>query len=766
MNENVKSTARVYHVGTTVQVGRRVRSGGRYAAVSTINRDGSIRPSPSPLPLIVRFPESDIRLVTPGTVWLVDGPEVITSYVHAGDRRYERTIEATTATFVKPTGRNLVRWLQQNVTGIGDVLSNRLVRNKNLVKWVEAGSRESLLAIQGMSDATVDALLLSWPSVELFKVISFLDEYAIPPGISKSIINVLNEDALPILQSNPFILLGLGVPFKTVAEFATRIGFNINDPQCVGGVAAHAAFVHSEETGATVIDAVTLRCIAERLAQCSMPENLGDVAVSLGLMVKCGESAYQGYGCALMEHEVADFLLKALLRTPGYGAGLGPRWETQIDRKSVEDALQRYQAHFLDFQLLPEQREAVIGSVLAPVCGISGGAGTGKTTILRAVLGCFQELAPELTSYQVAVAGRVAQRMAESTGKPAQTIAKLIADHMGEGKPELPDHLLLVIDEASMLDLLSMYRLVRFLPHATRIIFVGDSMQILPVGKGLVLHALQDSGVPFFELKQVMRQDEQSGIHRFATDLRNGIVAFPPSAATHLEDCADCSLIESSDPNRLAEMWREAGGIGAGMVLCPVKSGTLGVDNINVILQRTVGLERPQLFYRDCERGRLPWITPDGSSLLLGDPVLVTQNNYGVGADVRNGNWGILEYIIDPLTNSESFGQLRMSDGKLIDLNLDLLGKLSLGYAMTMHKSQGSQWPTCFITLPKNATSMVDQSLLYTAVTRAEKRALLFGDPRLIEIGIARGPASLERVTTLAKRIQYMKSLLGTSEAD
>lgn len=766
MNDNAKSEARVYHVGTPVQVGKRVRNGGRYAAVSVIKRDGSICPSPSPLPLIVRFPESDIGLVAPGTVWLVDGPEVITSYVHNGDRRYERTIKATTATFVKPMGQTLARWIQQNVTGIGDVLSNRLVRNKHLAKWVETGNRESLLAIQGMSDTTVDALLESWPSRELFNVIAFLDEHAIPTGIAKSILNALNEEALSLLQGNPFMLLGLGVPFKKVTEFATRLGFNINDPEYVGGVAAHVAFVHSEETGSTVIDAATLHRNAELLTQCSMPEGLGEIAVDQGLMIKCGEAAYQGYGCALMEHEVADFLLQALFRTPGDGAGQAAWWETQIDRKSVEEALQRYEAHFLNFQLLPEQRDAVIGSVLAPVCGISGGAGTGKTTILRAILGCYQELASELPAYQVAVAGRAAQRIAESTGRPAQTIAKLIAEHMGEGKPELPEHLLLIIDEASMLDLLSMYRLVRFLPHATRIIFVGDSMQILPVGKGLVFHAIQDSGVPFFELKQVMRQDEESGIHRLATDLRNGIVTFPPAAASRLKECPDCSLDESTDPNRLAELWREAGGIGAGIVLCPVKPGPLGVDNINVILQRTVGLERPQLFYQDRERGYLPWITPEGMRLLLGDPVLVTQNNYDDDAGVRNGDLGILESITDPLVDSERFGTLRMSDGRTIDVSLNLLGKLSLGYAVTIHKSQGSQWSTCFITLPRNASRMIDQSLLYTAVTRAQKRALLFGDPRLIELGIARGPASRERVTTLAKRIQYMMGLAATRNAD
>jgi len=759
MNNAAKSEARVYHVGTPVQVGKRVRNGGRYAAVSVIKRDGSIRSSPSPFPLIVRFPETDIELVAPGTVWLVDGPEFVTSYVHNGDRRYERTINATTATFVKPTGQTLARWLKENVAGIGDILSNRLVRNKHLAKWIEKRDRESLLAIHGMSDATVEALLESWPSSELFKVIEFLDEHGISAGISKSILKALDEDALPLLQSNPFMLLGLGVAFKKVDAIARRMGFTIDDPEYIGGVAAHVAFVYSEETGSTVIDVATLHRRAELLTQCSMPVDLGDISVAQKLMVKCGKAAYQSYGCALMEHEVADFLVKALFRYPGSGA-VQAMWETQIDRRRVVEVLQRYEANFLDFQLLPEQREAVIDAVLAPVCGISGGAGTGKTTILRAVLGCYESLASELPSYQVAIAGRAAQRIAESTGKPAHTIAKLIAEHTGEGKPELPDHLLLIVDEASMLDLLSMYRLVRLLPCAVRILFVGDYMQILPVGKGLVFHALHGSSVPFFELKQVMRQGEQSGIHRFATDLRNSIVKFPPATVSRLVDCADCSLDESNDPNRLAELWHQAGGIGAGIVLCPVRSGTLGVDNINVTLQRKVGLKRAKLLYHDPERGSLPWITPDGMQLLKGDPVLFTKNNYDADADVRNGDLGILEDVVDALTDMERFGTIRMGDGRKIDVNLDLLGKLSLGYALTIHKGQGSQWPICFITLPRNASRMIDQSLLYTAVTRAQKRALLFGDPRLIEIGIERGAASLERATTLAARIRHLANLV------
>ncbi|OYT88656.1 MAG: hypothetical protein CFE43_21330 [Burkholderiales bacterium PBB3] len=142
--------------------------------------------------------------------------------------------------------------------------------------------------------------------------------------------------------------------------------------------------------------------------------------------------------------------------------------------------------------------------------------------------------------------------------------------------------------------------------------------------------------------------------------------------------------------------------------------------------------------------------------LLKGDPVLVTQNSYDKHADVRNGDLGILEEVAEEGRESEHFGTLRMADGRRIEVDFDLLGKLVLGYAITIHKSQGSQWGTCFVTLPENASHMIDQSLLYTAVTRAKSRVLMFGDRRLIEKGISRGPASLERATTLGARIRHL----------
>ena len=139
----------------------------------------------------------------------------------------------------------------------------------------------------------------------------------------------------------------------------------------------------------------------------------------------------------------------------------------------------------------------------------------------------FQLVSEVLPIYQVALSGRAAQRMSESTGLPAQSIAKLIADHVGKNKKELPSHLLLIVDEASMVDLLSMYQLIGVLPEATRLLFVGDTEQLPPVGSGLIFHSLTDTNIPFFNLSQVKRQDDDSGIHKFAMSIRQSSPTHP-----------------------------------------------------------------------------------------------------------------------------------------------------------------------------------------------------------------------------------------------
>jgi exodeoxyribonuclease V alpha subunit len=389
---------------------------------------------------------------------------------------------------------------------------------------------------------------------------------------------------------------------------------------------------------------------------------------------------------------------------------------------------------------------------MTSICGISGGAGTGKTTILKAILGVYNLIASELPCYQVALAGRAAQRMAESTGRPARTIAKLIGEHLGSKKPNLPEHLLLIVDEASMIDLLSMYRLIGILPLSTRLIFVGDTAQLPPVGNGLVFHALIDSMIPFFNLSQVKRQKSDSLIHSFSASIRNSKLELPPSTKDSLFLSHDCSLEPNISIERLTELWQEAGGINNSIVLSPVKKGVFGVDNINAELQSRIGHVRPTIYYQD-HRGWIPWITSTGTKLLLGDPILITANNYNEKADLRNGDLGLVTDVFKQPCEDGAVGVIEVNNVS-IRVTTDVLDKLQLGYAITIHKAQGSQWSTCFVMLPHESESMVDQTLLYTASTRPSDKLVLMGYQTVIEQAVKRGSKALNRKIFLRERIE------------
>lgn len=735
----------VVHMRQVVQV-KKCRAWG-HATVDLVNKDGSVKKRDKTL--VVKFPDNVNDVATEGSLWEVTGKEYLNRFTVNGFVVNEYTINADSIKFLRPSGRILARWLSSNIKGIGSVIAKRLVRIKNLNLLVENRDTNALLDVAGMSEERVLRLIEQWPAPSLYKTIEWLEEQLLPLNLGDKLVAVFGAHAIEKVKSHPFLLMAMGVSYEKTMDVARELNLSMSDKCVLAGVALHAAITHAAKTGSTVIDRKTLISNSTQIMKSTAPDDVGDIAAEEGLLVKVS-NGYQVYGKALMEAAVAQCLVDAHRRQPGNHALLAA-WEKSLTKKIVKEALTQYESK-LDFGLTEEQRLAVISAVMAPVCCISGGAGTGKTTILKAILGVYDAIADGIPCYQVALSGRAAQKMAESTGVFAQTIAKLIANHLGDKKSDLPPHLLLIIDEASMVDLLSMYKLISILPRASRILFVGDTSQLPPVGDGLVFHALIDTSLPFFNLSQVKRQSEQSGIHKFATSIRKSALEMPPRTHKRLAESADCTIESDFSMARLIELWREAGGIG-NIVLSPVRKGALGIDNINTHLQQAVGLDRPALYYRDDSRGWIPWITPTGTQLFEEDPVLVVANNYVENADIRNGDLGIITEVFGkPNAEDGAVGVMEVN-GVAIFLTSDILNKIQLGYAVTIHKSQGSQWPTCFVMLPIEASRMIDQTLIYTAVTRPVNRLVLMGDERIIELAVKRGSIALQRQTYLRDRI-------------
>jgi exodeoxyribonuclease V alpha subunit len=735
----------VTHLNQVFQIKKRRQFG--YVTVDLINRDGSIRKRDKTV--VVRFPKGATEAAKVGSLWQVSGKERLSTFMVNDIPITEYTVDAAEIKYLRPSGQILARWISSNIKGVGSVIANRLVRLKDLNAVVKSKNREALLSVAGMSNDRVNALFEKWPDSGLYETFDWLECQSLPLDLGTKLVNIFGALAIDNIKAHPFLLMAMGVSFGKTMEVCQGLGLDMNDQTVQSGVAQHVAVSYSSRTKSTLIERQNLVNDSSKILGFQAPNSIGDVAVDSRLLVSVG-GGYQVWGTALMEASVAKFLFDAHTRQPGTLALLAA-WEKYLTRESVASSLHEHQLT-LGFELTQEQSEAIIGAVMSPVASISGGAGTGKTTILNAICAVYETVSEGLEYFQVALSGRAAQRMSESTGRPAQTIAKLISEHVGEGKPALPPHLLLVMDEASMVDLLSMYKLVGILPKATRILFVGDTSQLPPVGSGLVFHALAGTPIPLFNLTQVKRQSDQSPIHHFALSIRNNRLSMPPPTHESLSESAACSIDRNANIERIIQLWDEAGGIKNCIVLSPVRKGALGVDSLNKAIQTHVGSERPALYYKDLQRGWIPWITPDGVSLLEGDAVLVTANNYDDGADVRNGDLGMLSEVFGQVGKDGAFGILKINDQD-IPITFDLLEKLSLGYAITVHKSQGSQWPTCLVTVPHEARQMLDQTLLYTACTRPSERLVIFGSSGAINAAMKKGSLALKRRTFLKERL-------------
>ena len=682
------------------------------------------------LPIAVRLPRECMPLAKPGTLWSVEGSSAIRVIERQGRKFEQEVVQARTARLQRPDGELLARWISANVPGIGEVIARRLVRAvPDLDGQVRAGNLEALCEVAGLSEQRARALLEHWPEQGLYEVIDWLQQADIPLGIAERLCRLHGGRAAEILRRDPFSLLGFGIPVRKLLRLAEALGMDLTDEVVLAGLAEHAAAVLTARTGATVFSGDQLAKEIERTGTKLGPPDAKaapECARVSGALLAVPDG-YQALGHALMERTVAHFVAHAARREPGTGALLAA-WEATVSRRAIRDALAECETTF-PFDLTDEQRRITEEVVRYPVAVVSGEAGTGKTTILRAILGVYEAVS-SIPLVQVALSGRAARRMAEATGRPAHTIAKFVAEHGAGGRHDVPPHVLVVVDEASMVDLLSAYRLVRTLPEATRIVFVGDVAQLPPVGPGSVFHALAATRLPVFRLSIVKRHRAGSELHRFARALRRGDVPALPTLGGTGDRLAAVSHTPDMRPEHVARLWADAGGADRAIILSPTRKGAGGVDAINRHLQQVMGRNRPRVHYADPARGWIPWINAEGLAFHLRDRVMVTANDYK--ADIRNGDLGTIVEVFEEPAHDGSGGRI-LVDGREIPLTEDVLASLSLGYAVTVHKSQGSQWPVCLLMLPGHASHMADRTLFYTAATRATERLILCGDRSLLE---------------------------------
>ncbi|MZP30784.1 ATP-dependent RecD-like DNA helicase [Heliobacterium undosum] len=409
-------------------------------------------------------------------------------------------------------------------------------------------------------------------------------------------------------------------------------------------------------------------------------------------------------------------------------------------------------------ELAPEQRQACRAISQTDLLILTGGPGTGKTQTTRAVLYVFEKLHPEAKILLAAPTGRASRRMAEVTGREAGTLHRMLGIGK-DGKAQynrdnpLPCNLL-VVDESSMMDLSLAYRVFDALAPGTKVLLVGDTDQLPSVGPGNVLKDLIEAGCPSVRLTRIFRQAEQSQIVLNAHRINRGQA--PQINPTK----GDFFFIWQEDPEKVADLIlrsvmrliQKGMGIGDIQVLCPMKKGHTGTDSLNRRLQEVVNPARGS--------GKMEEITYGSQVFRLRDKVIQTKNNYGKG--VLNGDIGTIVSVGMVQANSDDSesepaeGIVVQFNGQEVAYTQEELGQLALAYAITVHKSQGSEFKAVIVPITTQSYVMLARNLLYTAITRAREMAVLVGTDRALWIAVKNDKVS-QRNTGLKEKIRPFK---------
>lgn len=723
---------------TTLRV-QRVRKRGSKAVVFSalaIDSAGCARPTAPRYSVLAphRVLTADVQQ---GQWWRVSGPYADVAYDVDGWRVNERQLHATQVELLRPSGEHIVQLLARGSAfpGIGEVKARRLweTLGSDLYAALDEGDHARIAGCIGADLAAV--LLEGWAVYGDSDAVAAFQRMGLDLRVSQKVLAVYRSDALSSIAEDPYRLLAFGLTWQATDELARRFFAVADDDDRRLGAAAESALFKELDRGNTWASREEVRQQVARLVGAAQSDHALHLAVENHYAVE-EEGRLYGLGAWAIERSLSEWLVRLAAQSlPVMSA---------IEVDALIDDYEKAEAEALGspFLLNAAQRGAVQAAASNRLVLITGGAGVGKTTVLKCIRSMLDAAGKAV--YQMALSGRAAKRMAEATGKPSMTIAGFLRNVAKDG---LPEGSTLVVDEASMLDILLAYKLVGALPEDARLILIGDPFQLPPVGPGLTLHALAD--VP--QLARV----ELTVVRRFGGDIaavasavRDGHLPELPST-----DDADIAFVECDEEDAghvvlelLAKQPSDT------QVLTFTKSrGSVSSAALNALCQQRLAANAKQLLVFNEERRRLEY-----TGFRLGDPVLCTKNLWHLG--LQNGSLGHLHSIEDaPLVDVEgvaTYGWVRWDDGELRAVTDEVLDALELGYAITVHKAQGSQFGR--VVVPVFRARNLDRTMLYTAITRATRQVLLVGDRSLAADVVKRPPSASQRRVSLGALVQQL----------
>ena len=636
---------------------------------------------------------------------------------------WEEVMPATVYGIEKYLGSGLVK-------GIGPKFAQLIVRQFGLetIDVIETDI-ERLYEVPGIGKKRVEKIRESWEKQKDIKnVMLFLQGYGVSTAYAAKIYRQYGKESIDKVKENPYRLADdiWGIGFKTADSIAAKMGYEKNDlRRCKSGII------------------YTLNQLANEGHVYAEEEQLVKAALEL---LEADEAPIREALSNMVQTDDLKLEDEAIYLPPFYFAEVGTTNRLQaLLRESGQDLF----AKKMDVQALSKetgieydevQLQAIEEAIRSKVMVLTGGPGTGKTTTTQGIIAALKHMG--LRILLAAPTGRAAKRMSEATGMEAKTIHRLLEFNPKDGYKRNDENPLegdaLIVDECSMIDIILMNNLMKAIPSSMRVVFVGDIDQLPSVGAGNVLRDIIESEkIPVIRLTRIFRQAQTSRIVMSAHAINQG--RFPDTSNGKQ---TDFFFIQQEEPEKVAEdivnlvksrlpkaYSQRVSNI---QVLTPMQRGVVGAANLNMALQNALNPSQIAL-----NRG--------GYSFRQGDRVMQLRNNYD--KDVYNGDLGYVHSMdMEERTLTVDF------DGQLVEYEVSELDELTLAYATTIHKSQGSEYPIVVMPVLMTHYVMLQRNLIYTGITRAKKICVLVGQTKALAYAI-HNMKVLKRNTRLKERL-------------
>lgn len=639
---------------------------------------------------------------------------------------------------IVPSKEGIIAYLSSGqIKGIGPKMAERIFDAFGLNTLnVLDHEPEKLLTISGISKTKLKKICDSYLANRGARdVVAFLAPHGITPNRAVQLYREYGNETMEIVKNHPYRLCEIaGIGFRSADQIAMNMGFaKVSAERVDEGL----MFTLTEAEGKGHLCMEKKDFVKTAMKILDTPELTIDmVANRAARLVSAGRlSCYKGYvyraRTAETEQQLAE-RIHVVQRSSPYARFSS--LDQEINREEQK----------LGIRLDPEQRTAITTALQSPISVITGGPGTGKTSIQKAILDIYRRQNPGGRIVCCVPTGRAARRMEQSTGHPASTVHKalgLIAGDDGQyGEPESFDADLVLIDEVSMLDIYLAKHVLRSVPKGCQLVLIGDADQLPSVGPGAVLSEIIKSDViPVVRLDRVHRQNAGSRIATNAKLIRHGNLSL--EYGTDFQFLDSSSIAESAEKIEKLYLQEIAKyGVDNVALLSPYRQKTeTGVAALNERIRKDVNPQDPT-------KGE---ITLGKKTFRTGDKVMQIKNH----EDVNNGDIGYITDISG--IGNDAVVCIDFGDGRNVEYDASELNMLDLGYASTIHKSQGSEYQSVIINLQCAHSIMLVRPLIYTAITRAKKQVIIVGERRALCIAIKKQDTE-KRGTQLAERLKEL----------